>query len=82
MPVPAQAGPTMLLADRLEKAGQSNLAIPEWLRIATLHADRYHLASKAIPKASAALRALGKNEEADRVLSLLDRYKIENKSKK
>ncbi len=80
--LPAQAGPTMLLADRLEKAGQSNLAIPEWLRIATLHADRYHLATKAISKASGALRSGGKNEEADQVQSLLDRFKIDDKIKK
>lgn len=79
--VPAQAGPTMLLADRLEKAGQTSLAIPEWLRIATLHSDRYHLATKAIAKAAAALRAAGQEEQADRALSLLDPYKIENKAK-
>lgn len=78
--LPAQAGPTMLLAERLQQAGQTNLAIPEWLRIATLHGDRYHLATKAIPKASEALRAMGRNEEAGRVQSLLDRYKKENAS--
>ncbi len=73
--VPMQAGPTMLLAERLQQAGLTNLAIPEWLRIATLHSDRYHLATKAIPKASSALRTAGRNEEADRVQLLLDRYK-------
>jgi len=73
--LPAQAGPTMLLAERLQQAGQSNLGIPEWLRVATMHGDRYHLAIKAIPKASEALRSSGRNEEADRVQSLLDRYK-------
>ena len=64
----------MLLADRFQQIGQTNLAIPEWLRIATLHGDRYHLATKAIPKASEALRAAGRKEEADRVLSMLDQY--------
>lgn len=80
--LPLQAGPTMLLAERLQQAGQSNLAIPEWLRVATLHSDRYHLAIKAIPKASAALRDAGRNEEADRVQLLLDRYKIDVNDKK
>ena len=80
--LPAQAGPTMLLAERLQQAGQANLAIPEWLRIATMHGDRYHLVTKAIPKAAEALRASGRTAEADRVQSLLDRYKIEKNSKK
>ncbi len=80
--LPLQAGPTMLLAERLQQAGLSNLAIPEWLRIATMHGDRYHLATKAISKASAGLRSAGRIEEADRVQSLLDRYKTENQSPK
>ena len=80
--LPLQAGPTMLLAERLQQAGQSHLAIPEWLRIATLHSDRYHLAIKAIPKASATLRDAGRKEEADRVQSLLDRYKTDVNEKK
>lgn len=54
--LPAQAGPTMLLAERLQQAGQPNLAIPEWLRIATMHGDRFHLATKAIPRAAEAVR--------------------------
>ena len=73
--LPAQAGPTMLLAERLMTAGQPSLAISEWLRIATLHADRYHLATKAIRKAVAALRSLGRAEEADRVQQWLERFK-------
>ena len=77
--LPLQAGPTMMLAERLQQAGQSNLAIPEWLRIATLHSDRYHLASKALSKASATLRETGRTEEADRVQLLFDRYKIGRK---
>ena len=74
--LPIQAGPTMLLAERLAQAGQPVLAISEWLRIATLHADRYHLASKAILKAVAALRTLGRNEEAYKAELLLKRYEI------
>lgn len=80
--LPAQAGPTMLLAERLQQAGQTNLAIPEWLRIATMHGDRYHLVTKAIPKAAEALRAGGRTSEADRVQSLLDRFKTEKNGNK
>jgi hypothetical protein len=76
--LPAQAGPTMLLAERLQQAGQTNLAIPEWLRIATMHTDRYHLATKAIPRVTEALRASSRDEDADRVQTLLDRFKKEN----
>jgi hypothetical protein len=71
-----QAGPSMLLAHRLSQAGQSSLAIAEWLRIATLHSDRYHLASKAISNAAQALKSLGRNEEAEKVLLLLNRYEV------
>ncbi len=80
--LPLQAGPTMLLADRLQQAGQTNLAVPEWLRIATMHSDRYHLATKAIPKASAALRNAKRNEEADRVQLMLDSFKTKTESTK
>lgn len=45
--LPLQAGPTMLLAHRLEQANQPKLAIAEWLRVASMHSDRYHLAVKA-----------------------------------
>ncbi len=62
--LPVQAGPTLLLAERLQQAGQSALAVPEWLRIATLHADRYHLANKSIEHAAQALRGLGRVDEA------------------
>jgi len=80
--LPGQAGPTMLLAERLQQAGQTNLAIPEWLRIATMHGDRYHLVTKAIPKATEALRVNGRTAEADQVQSLLDRTKPEKNGNK
>ena len=72
--LPIQAGPTMLLAERLAQAGQPVLAISEWLRIATLHGDRYHLATKAISKAADAFRSLGRSEEADNAELMLKRY--------
>jgi hypothetical protein len=61
---PLQAGPSMLLAERLAQAGQPALAIPEWLRVSRLHQDREHLASKAMSKSIEALKSLGRNDEA------------------
>jgi hypothetical protein len=65
--LPAQAGPTMLLADRLQQAGELELAIPCWLRIASLHTDRYDLRRAAIDNAVSALKSLGRGDEADRL---------------
>lgn len=45
--IPLQAGPTALLAYRLEETNNPNLAIAEWLRVASLHSDRYHLVELA-----------------------------------
>lgn len=53
LPLPAQAGPTVLLGMRLEQAGEKEMAIAEWLRVATLHADRFHLHRMAIERARA-----------------------------
>lgn len=68
-----QAGPTMLLAHRLDQAGSQRLAVAEWLRIASLHGDRYHLRMRAIERAIAACRAAGANDEADRIAARYSR---------
>lgn len=54
MPLAAQAGPTVLLGMRLEQAGEKEMAIAEWLRVATLHTDRFHLHRMAIERARSA----------------------------
>ena len=59
LPIPAQAGPSMLLGYRLEQAGELRLAIAEWIRIATLHQDRYDLFQQALQRASNAAKRLG-----------------------
>lgn len=64
---PVQAGPTMLMADRLLQAGQPTLAVAEWMRVVTLHNDRYHLATKAVTNAVDALRAIDRNADADTI---------------
>jgi hypothetical protein len=62
LPLPGQAGPTMLLGYRLEQSNQHDLAIAEWLRIASLHADRYHLHRGAIEKAIANCKSTGRDD--------------------
>lgn len=65
---PVQAGPTMLMADRLLQAGQPTLAVAEWLRVVTLHNDRHHLAVKAAASAVDALRSIDRNADADQIV--------------
>ena len=67
LPLAAQAGPTMLLGTRLEQAGRHELAIGEFLRIATLFGDRYHLKQKAVANAIDISKAIGDNAQADRI---------------
>lgn len=67
LPVAAQAGPTMLLAHRLDQAGQTKLALAEWLRITSLHEDRYHLREQALQRAVEAAKKIGDQELAARL---------------
>lgn len=67
MPLTMQPGPTMLLAHRLEQAGEWKLAVVEWLRIASLFGDRYDLKQRAVDRAVAACRNAGAPLEADRI---------------
>lgn len=64
IPHALQPGPSMLLAYRMSQSGESALAASEWLRIATLHSDRYHFANNAWLKAIETLDAIGKKEDA------------------
>jgi hypothetical protein len=64
---PLQLGPTELLADRLMRIGETQLAIGQWMRIATMHADRYHRAAQALESAATQLQRLGRDEEAKRL---------------
>lgn len=53
--LPLQLGPTEFLADRFARVGETELAMGQWLRIATLHSDRH---ARAIDALSAAQRQL------------------------
>jgi len=60
----SERGPTMLLAHRLEQANQPKLAIAQWLRVASMHQDRYHLAEQAMGKGIDTARKLGDDQLA------------------
>lgn len=62
LPIPFQAGPTMLLAHRLEQVKEPKLAVAEWLRVASMHSDRYHLARQAVGRGNQAARGTGDSE--------------------
>lgn len=56
--IPTQAGPTALLATRLEQANQIELALAEWLRILSLHSDRPSIAKTAQARSNALAKQL------------------------
>ena len=66
--VPAQAGPTVLLAHRLEQTEEPNLALAEWLRVASMHSDRYHLVELANQRAIE-LAKKSKDDSLEEVIS-------------
>jgi len=71
---PLQLGPTEFLADRLGRTGSIDLAIGQWSRIATLHADRPHRAAAALAAAQRLLLQQGRPEEAARFGVWLEKF--------
>lgn len=64
---PLQIGPTELIADRLMRSGKGDLAIGQWLRIASNPYGRYHRAAFALNTAARILKLQGNSEEAKRL---------------
>ncbi|MCA9134436.1 MAG: hypothetical protein KDA45_14805, partial [Planctomycetales bacterium] len=64
---PLQLGPTEFLADRLMRIGEPELALGQWMRIATVHAERYHRAAGALQAAETQLKRVGRDDEAQRL---------------
>lgn len=64
---PLQIGPTEFIADRLTRVGEVDLAIGQWMRIASVHGDRYHRAAIALQTAAKLLEREGRNDEAKRL---------------
>ncbi len=69
---PLQLGPTEFLADRLSRIGKIELAVGQWARIASVHAGRYHRASKALLAAQQRLQEQGRTEEAKRLQAWIE----------
>ena len=69
---PLQLGPTEFLADRLQRIGETDLAIGQWMRIATLHADRYDRARRALTAAADSLTRQGRPAEAKKIEAWID----------
>lgn len=70
-----QLGPTEFLAERLSRIGESELAMGQWMRIASKHMDRYHRAERALKSAASLLQREGKLEEAAKLDSWLNQLK-------
>jgi hypothetical protein len=69
---PLQIGPTEFLAERLSRTGQIDLAIGQWSRIASLHAERYHRAAAALKAAQSQLQQQGRTEESKRLQAWIE----------
>ncbi|MEO8269269.1 MAG: hypothetical protein ABI557_06085 [Aureliella sp.] len=63
---PLQLGPTEFMADRLQRIGKIELAIGEWSRIGSQYSDQPMRSQQALGDATAQLRRLGRDEEAQR----------------
>jgi hypothetical protein len=66
----AQAGPTLLLAERFNKAGATELALREWTRLVVLHPDQRFLSIIATNSALQILRTSNRQEEAAKLDAL------------
>ena len=70
---PLQLGPTEFLADRLMRIGEHDLAIGQWMRIASQHADRPHRVRQALQSAAALLQRNDRALEAQRLQAWIDK---------
>ncbi len=70
LPLPYQAGPTSLLADKLQGAGNER-ALEEWMRVVLLHPERPYLFSRAHSASVALLGTAGRKGEA----GIVERFK-------
>ncbi len=64
---PLQLGPTELLADRAMRIGKWEIAVGQWMRIATTNEGRYHRVLPALESAVQQLENSGRRDEAKKV---------------
>ena len=72
---PLQIGPTEFIAERCARTGMIDLAIGQWSRIATVHADRPHRVFAALNAASRTLGQQGRADEAKRFQAWAEEFK-------
>ncbi|GAB5404507.1 MAG: hypothetical protein Aurels2KO_27380 [Aureliella sp.] len=65
--LPLQIGPTEFLADRLTRIGETELAMGQWLRIATVHSDQHARAVVALSSAKQQLIQAERTREAESI---------------
>ncbi|MCU0721736.1 MAG: hypothetical protein MUC83_18645 [Pirellula sp.] len=68
--LPAQAGPSLLLAERCNRGGETELALQEWLRVVTIHPEQRALADHAKKSAIDLLKSTDRGEMANQIESL------------
>ncbi len=73
LPQPLRIGPVEFVADRLMRVGEIDLAIAQWVRIASQHADRYHRAAFALQTAQKLLEREDRNDEAERLTQWIEK---------
>jgi hypothetical protein len=70
MPLPFQAGPTYLMAEKLSRAGNSPRALEEFLRVGMLHPDKPYLAKPALAQAQQLVQSSSQSQDAERIQDL------------
>jgi hypothetical protein len=68
--LPAQAGPSLLIAERCRKGNASDLALQEWLRVVTIHPEQNSLANRARKSAIELLRSRNQEDMAGQIETL------------
>jgi hypothetical protein len=68
--LPAQAGPSLLLAQRCNRGSEPELALQEWLRVVTIHPEQRALVHHAKKSAIDLLKSTDRDEMANQIESL------------
>lgn len=72
--LPLQLGATEFIAERLMRVNEVDMAIGQWSRIASLHAERYHRSLVALETADRQLQELGRTEDSKRLKAWIKQF--------
>lgn len=70
MPLPFQAGPSFLMAEKLSKSGDNPRSLEEYLRVGLLHRDKSYLAKPSLAFALELVQSSDRPQEAQRIQDL------------